>query len=233
MRSLRASNGFVRLTAIVCLAAVGLFLAFPAVCVQERPARPPQMSAEELNKVWRAEAIGVAVAFEVRQENGAKLVKAYVSARKEYAEKVADLPRTRESFEKRRELGEKAAAELKKALVGAVGGEKAEKIMGLLNPFNMSSFMLDRMVNDLLALKLPNEKLLKAYLAVLEYNRELGKVFSAAREPGASREGLGEKMQALTDGLNKELAKVLSEEQMKTWKEKYQRGFGGRRRTQQ
>lgn len=191
------------------------------------------MSAEELNKVWRAEAIGVAVAFEVGQENGAKLVKAYVSARKDYAEKVADLPRTRESFEKRRELGEKAAAELKKALVGAVGDEKAGKIIGLLNPFNMSSFMLDRMVNDLLALKLPNEKLLKAYLAVLEYNRELGKVFSAAREPGASREGLREKMQALTDGLNKELAKVLSEEQMKTWKEKYQRGFGGRRRTQQ
>lgn len=233
MTSTRNPNTIIRLTAILCLAAVGLFLAFPAVCAEERPARPPRLSPEELEKVWRAEAIGVAVAFEVGRENGEKLVKAYVSARKDYAEKVGALPRTRESFEQRRELGEKAGAALKKALVEAVGAEKAEKIMGLLNPFSMMSFRLDRMVNDLLALELPREKLLKAYLALLEYNRDLGKVLSAAREAG-SFEGIREKMEALTEGLNKELAKILSEEQMKTWKEKQGRGFfGGRRRREQ
>jgi len=234
MRSLGIRNTFVRLTAILCLAAVGLFLAFPAVCAEERPARPPRLSPEELEKVWRAEAIGVAVAFEVGRENGAKLVKAYVSAREKYAEKVGSLPRTAESRQQRRELGEKASADLKKALVEAVGADKAEKIIGLLNPFGMMGSRLDRMVNDLLALELPNEKLLKAYLAVLEYNRDLGKLVSEARKPGASREGLREKMEALTEGLNKELAKFLSEEQMATWKEKYQRGgFGGRRQRQQ
>ena len=223
---------FIRLTAIVCLATVGLFLAFPAVCAEQRRERPTPLSPEELNKVWVAEAIGVAVAFKVGQENGEKLVKAYVSARKEYAEKVGALPRTRESFEKRRKLAETAGAGLKKALVEAVGGEKAEKIIGLLNPFSMSSFMLDRMVNDLLALELPREKILKAYLAVLEYNRDLGKAMSAAREAG-SWEGVREKMEGLTKGFNEELSKVLTEEQMKTWKEKYQRRLGGRRRRPQ
>lgn len=232
MKSTTTPKTFIRLTAILCLAAVGLFLAFPVICAEERPARPPQMSPEELNKVWRAEAIGVAVAFEVGRENGEKLVKAYVSARKDYAEKVGALPRTRESFQKRRELAEKAGADLEKALVEAVGADKAKKIIGLLNPFSMSSFMLDRMVNDLLALELPREKLLRAYLAVLEYNRDLGKAFSAAREAG-SFEGVREKVEGLTKGLNEELSKVLSEDQMTAWKEKYQRGFGGRRRRQQ
>jgi len=164
-------------------------------------------------------------------------VEAFVSARKEYAEKVGALPRTRESFQKRRELAETAGAALKKALVEALGADnadKAEKIVGLLNPFGMMGSRLDRMVNDLLAFELPREKRMKAFLTVLEYNRDLGKVVSAAREPGASREGLREKMEGLTEGLNKELAKFLSEEQMATWKEKYQRGgFGGRRQRQQ
>ena len=233
MTCTRNRKTFIRLTAIVCLAAVGLFLAFPVLCAEERRARPAPLSPEELNRVWRVEAIGAAMALKIGREDGAKVVEAYVSARKNYAEKTASLPRTRESFQQRRELGEKAAAALRKALGEAVGAEKAEKIIALLNPFGMRSSMLDRMVNDLLALKLPREKVRTAFVAVLEYNRELGKVFSAAREPGASREGLREKMEGLTKGLNEELSKVLSEEQMTAWKEKYQRRLGGRRPRQQ
>jgi hypothetical protein len=190
------------------------------------------MSPEELQKVWEAEAKCVAGALKLSDDDASKVLKSYVSARKNYSEKVASLPRTRESFEQRRELGEKAAADLKKALVGAVGGDKAEKIIGILGPFSMTSFRLDRMVGGLLAFKLPKEKLMKAMSAVLEYNRDSGKVFNEAREAG-SFEGMREKVQALSEALNKELAKILTEEQMTTWNETQGRGFGGRRRPQQ
>ncbi len=226
---MRPRNTVTRFAAILCLAAVGLFLAFPAVCGEERPARPAPLSAEELNKVWRAEAIAVAMALEISREDGGKVVEAYLSARKSYDEKASALPRTRESFEQRRELGEKAGADLKKALSDAVGAEKAEKIIGLLSPFGMTGSRVDRMVNDLLAFELPREKRTKAVLAVLEYNRDVGKAMAAAREAG-SFEGAREKMQALSDGLNKTLSGILSEEQMTTWKEKYARPFGGGRR---
>jgi len=217
-----------RLATFLCLAAVGVFLALPVICAEERPARPPAMSAEELQKVWEAEAKCVSAALKLSDDEASKVLKCYVSARKDYQEKVAALPRTQESFQQRRELGEKAGADLKKALVEAVGAEKAEKVIGLLGPFTMTSFRLDRMVADLLAFGLPKDKLEKAMAAVLEYNRDSGKVMAEAREAG-SFEGVREKVQALMEGLNKELAKVLSEEQMASWKERQARPFGPRR----
>lgn len=231
MTSLRAPKTLIKLTAVFCVAAVGLLLAFPVASAEERPARPAPIPPEQLKRVWRVEAVAAAIALKIGREDGGKVVQAYVSARESYAEKVGSLPRTRESFQQRRELAEKAAAGLKKALVEAVGAEKAEKILGILSPFGMTSFRLDRMVNDLIAFELPREKSRQAVLAVLEYNRDAGKAFTAAREAG-SFEGVREKAQALNEGLNKELAKILSEEQMATWKEKQARPFGGRPRRQ-
>ena len=231
MKSTRFSNILLRVTAILCLVAVGLVLTFPAGGAEERPARPQPLTAEQQKRVWTAEARAAAAALKLGKEDGAKAVKAYATARKEYADKAAELPRTREGWQKRRELAEKAHSELKEGLVKAVGAEKAEKIMGLLSPFGMTTFVLDRMVNDLLALKLPREKVRKGLLAVIEYNRDAGKAFTEAREAG-NFEGLREKMGTLVEGLNKELSEILTEEQMAEWKEKHGRLFGGPRRSE-
>lgn len=232
MLSTRNPNTIIRLAAFLCLAAVGLFVAFPVVYAQERPPRRAPLSAEQLQKVWEAEAKCVGAALKLSDDDASKVLKAYVSARKNYAEKAESLPRTREAFEQRRELGEKAAADLKEALVKAVGADKTEKIIGLLGPFSMMSFRLDRMVNELLGFELPKDKLNKAMLIVLEYNRDSGKLMTEAREAG-SFENVREKVQALNEKLNKELAKVLSEKQMATWTERQGRPFGGGRRPQQ
>jgi len=232
MKALRTRKVLAGLVGVLCLAAVGLLVTLPSASSEEgaRP-RPAPIDPEKLKQIWRIEANCASIALKITGDDYAKVRKAYVTAREEYAKKVRDLPRTRESFQQMRELAEKARADLKKALTEAVGAEKTEKIMGILMPFSMSSFRLDRMVGDLIDFKLPREKARKAILAVLESNRDLAKAFNAARESG-SFEGIREKMQALTESLNKELAEILSEEQMATWKEKHAQPFGGRRRSQ-
>lgn len=231
MKSVHFPSIVRRLTAIFCMAAVCLLIAGLTQGAEERPQRPPRMSAEELEKVWTTEATCAAGALKMSKEETAKMVKAYVGALKAYQEKVQALPRTRESFEQRRELAEKAQADLKAALAKAVGEEKAGKALAAMGPFGMRGFGLDRMVNELLGFKLPKEKLSKAVAAVMKYNVELNKVFTAARDSG-DREGMREKMQGLSEALNKELSGLLSEEQMATWKESRSRRFGPRR-TQQ
>jgi hypothetical protein len=229
MRFIGSLTPCARIISILCAAAIGFLLAFPAMCAEERPERPAPIPPEQLEKVWAAEAKCAAAVAEVPKEKAEAVVKTYVAARKDYASKAAALPRTRESFEQRRELGEKANAGLKEALVEAVGAEKAEKIMAALAPFGMGGFRLDRMVNDLLGFKLADDKMKKAMGAVMEYNGALGKAMAEARESG-SFEGVREKMQSLSEGLNKKMSGVLSEEQMATWKERYGRTFGGGRR---
>jgi vacuolar-type H+-ATPase subunit I/STV1 len=228
MTSLAAPRTLIKLTAILCLTVVGLCLAFPAVGEEERPARPAPLEPEVLKRVWRMEVFAAAASLKIAREDRSKLVEAYVSARQSFEDKTRELPRTRESFEERRKLAEKAGAELKEALTKAVGAENAEKIIAALSPFGMMSSRLDRMVAQLIGFELPREKLRKAVGAVLEYNTELNKAFTAAREAG-SFEGAREKMQALTEALNKQMAEILSAEQMATWKESQARPSGARR----
>jgi hypothetical protein len=211
--------------AVVCIAGVGLLLASPALAVEERRQRPEPMDPEKLAKVWKTEALCVAGATEVDKEKIEKVAEAYVAARKAYAEKVAELPMTREAFTQRRELATKAGTDLKAALTKIAGEEKAGKMVAALDPFAMFGSRLDRMIGGLMDFELPKEKFQKAVLSVIEYNRDLGKVMAEARESG-SFEGMQEKGQKLTDSLNESLAKILSEEQMTKWKESYGRGFG-------
>jgi hypothetical protein len=227
MRTFRTRTWLVGLIAVVSLSAVSLLLVLPGAYAQQRPARPPALEPEQLKEIRAVEAKCAAGAAEIKGEDVDKVVKAYSAAQQAFAEKTADLPRTRESFEQRRDLGEKATAELKETLTKAVGAEKAGKVMELLPAFGMMGSRLDRMVGDLIAFKLPKEKLDKAVTAVLEYNKEQSKLFAQARESG-SFESVRDKMQPLSDALNKKLSEVLSEEQMTQWKEKYARPFGGR-----
>jgi hypothetical protein len=227
MKFTHTSTLGVRIASIGCALAIGLLLAFPVNSAEERPGRPAPIPPEQLEKVWAAEAKCAAATAEVPKEKAEGVVKAYVKARKDYAEKIAALPRTRESFQQRRELAEKAQGELKEALVKAAGAEKAEKMVGMLAQTGMGRSRVDRMVNGLLGFKLAEDKLKKAMVVVMEYNGALGKAMAEARESG-SFEGVREKMQALTDGLNKKMAGILTEEQLATWKETYGRTFRGR-----
>jgi hypothetical protein len=222
---------YVRVAAVLCLVAVGLVLTCPLRGAEETPGRPQPLTAEQQKRVWTVEARAAAAALKIGREDGGKVVEAYVTARKNYADKTAELPRTREGWQQRQELAEKARSGLKEGLVKAVGADKAEKIMGTLSPFGMTAFLLDRMVNDLLALELPREKVRKALLAVIEYNRDAGKAFTEAREAG-NFEGLREKMGTLIEGLNKELAEILTEKQMAEWKEKHGELFRRLRRSE-
>jgi hypothetical protein len=232
MTTLRTRKSLAELAAVLCLATVGLLVTLPRASSEEgaRPG-PPPVDPEKAKKIWTVEARVVSAALEIKGEDAGKVSKAYVAAQQDYLEKSRELPWTRESFEQRRQLAEKASAGLKEALTKAVGAEKTEKLMGILMPFSMSSFRLDRMVGDLIAFELPKEKAKKAILVVLENNRDLGKAFNEARESG-SWEGIREKMQELREALDKELSEILSEKQMAEWKEKYAQPFGGRRRQQ-
>jgi len=228
MKVLRTRKVFAGLTAVLCLTAVGLLAISSSVSAEEgRPRRAP-IDPEQAKKIWAVQATCAAGAAGIKGEDAEKVVKAYLAAQEAYAKKVADLPRTRESSQQRRELGEKAAADLKEALTKAVGAEKAGKVIGLLSPFGMMGSRVNRMIGGLIEFKLPKEKLGKAVIAVMENNKEQAKLFAEARESG-SFEGVREKMQPLTEALNKKLSAILSEEQMATWKEKYARPFGGRR----
>ncbi len=232
MTTFRTPKVLAGLVVIVCLAAVGLLMIHTKASSEEgaRPG-PPPIDPEKAKRIWTVEARCAAGAFEIKREDAVKVAEAYVAARQAYLEKTRELPRTPESFQKMQELAEKASADLKEALTKAVGAEQTEKIMGLLMPFSMSSFRLDRMVGDLIDFELPRQELRKAVLAVIESNRDLAKAFNAARESG-SFEGLREKMESLSEALNKELSEILSEKQMAEWKEKHAQPFGGRRRQQ-
>ncbi len=223
--------------AVLCLAGIGLLLSLPVVCEEGTqptpPPRPKPIPPEKLAEIWKAEITCVAEASKVGADNTAKVVEAYVSARKGFAEKAEALPRGQEGFQQRRELGQKAAADLKEALTKIAGAEKTDKIIGMLGPFERSSFLLDRMVGDLIDFKLAKEKLNQGMLDVLEYNAATGKLMAEAAKAG-SFESVREKMQPLREELNKKLAKVLTKEQLATWTEKYARGgFGGPRRQPQ
>jgi hypothetical protein len=213
---------------VLGLALVGLLASVygEEAAPRERRVGPTPIDPERAKEIWTVEAKCAAGAAEIKGEDVEKVVKAYVGAQQAYAAKVQDLPRTRESFEQRQEIATKAGADLKEAITKAVGAEKAEKVIGMLGPFGMTASRLDRMIGDLIAFKLPEEKLGKAVKAVMENNQAQAKLFAEARESG-SFESVRDKMQPLADALNKKLAEILSEEQMTQWKERYARPFGG------
>ncbi len=230
MKTLRTGKMLAGLIALLCVATVGLLVSLPRASGEEGRARPAPIDPEKAKEIWAVEAKCAAGAAEIKAEDADKVANAYVAAQQAYAEKVRDLPRTRESFQQRRELADKASADLKEALTKAVGAEKTEKVMGLLGPFGMMGSRVDRMVGDLIAFKLPKEKFGKAVMAVLENSRDQAKLFTQARESG-SFEGVREKAQELSEALNKKLSEILTEEQMTQWKERYARPLGGGPRT--
>ncbi|MDP2897683.1 MAG: hypothetical protein Q8Q12_14185 [bacterium] len=228
MTGLRTRTWLTGLLAVLCVATVGIVM--PAAFAEEGAppegrVRPAPIDPEKAKEIWTVEAKCAAGAAEIKGEDVEKVVKAYIAAQQAYAEKVKDLPRTRESFEQRQEIATKANADLKEALTKAFP-DKAEKVIGLLGPLGAMGSRLDRMVGDLIAFKLPPEKLAKAVGAVMENSREQSKLFAQARESG-SFESVRDKVQPLTDALNKTLSEILSEEQMTQWKERYARPFGG------
>lgn len=218
-----------RLVGVVVLGLATLGLLVSAYGEEGAPAqgrtRPAPMDPERLKEIWTVEAKCAAGAAGIKGEAVEKAVKAYVAAQQAYAAKVQELPRTREAFQQRGELATKANADLKEAATKAFP-DLGEKLAGLLPPIGGMGSRLDRMVGDLIAFKLPEEKLAKAVSAVMENNRAQLKLFAEARESG-SFEGVRDKMQPLADALNKKLAEILSEEQMTQWKERYARSFGG------
>ncbi len=227
MRASRTRNIAMGVAALLCVVAMGLLLAPRAFSEEGRPQREP-IPPEKLKEIREAQAKCVAAIAEVKGEDVDKVVKAFTAARQEYQDKAAALPRGQEGMQQRRELSEKSLAGLKEALTKAVGAEKTEKIIGIFNPFGMSSFFLDRMVGDLIAFQLPKEKFEKAMVCVLNYSKDLGKAMEEARQSG-SFEAVREKREKLNEALNTEMAKLLSEEQMAKWKESTSRPFGGRR----
>jgi len=249
MKAVRTRKLLRRLPAVFCLAAVRLLLGVPGVCGEEGGPRPAPIDPVKLKAIWEAEAKCLAAAWEITGGDASKLVEAYVSARGNYealrstiTEKLRSLPQTGESLQQMVEVGEKARLELKEALARDVGVEKTEKIMRILGQSSRSTFELDQMVGDLIVFKLPEDKRQKAILSVLEYNGALHEVMTEAIQAGMRQvphdesekavvryieENLRDKATKLTEALSKELAKLLSEEQMAAWKGKYARPFLG------
>ncbi len=237
MTTLRTRGAITGLVVILCFATIGLLLTPPAVSEEggaavgqgrPGPRRTPRepLEPEKLKEIWSIETKCAAAAAEIKGEDVEKVVKAFVAAQQAYSEKVQELPRSREGFQQRQEIATKANADLKEAFTKAVG-DKAEKVAGLLAPVGTMGLRVDRMVGTLIDFKLPKEKLGKAVMALMENSRDQAKLFTEARESG-SFDGVREKMQALTESLNKKLSAILTEEQMTQWNESYGRRFGPR-----
>jgi hypothetical protein len=229
MTSARVS--IIRFLALLSLC-ITVLLMPPASFAEEGKIAPSFMSSEKLKEVWTAEAKCAAHALKLTGDDASLIVKAYVSARQEHHQKLHSLSRTREAIQKRREFAEKARSNLKEAFARIIGPKKTEKALALLDPFAPSSFLLDRMVGEMISLQLTDEKLDKALLRVMEHNADLAAAMSEARK-ARSWEGFREKVNALTESLNKELAKILTEEQMAAWKQKYTPPIFGRPRPRQ
>ena len=218
-----AGRGIASLAGILLV----VFLFATATAHAQGPGRAARMTPEQLKAAWTLEAKHVAGKLELAEEATGKLVKAYTDAQTAYGEAV-----NKKREEMRAEGGDREGArgairtafeEIRKserdkfaaALAAFLTEEQAKKAVDQLGGFNNS---LDRMVHVLAGFKL-EDKQAKAFDLVFAYSLEQAKLWT----PGAGEQqdfaALREKMTALNTKLDTDLAQILSNEQLETWKQ--------------
>lgn len=188
----------------------------------------PRMSPDDAQKVWELEAKTVVNSLDLAEDAQAKVVEAFKTARKEQNAAMREAfsggggdPMAR--FQTMRDVGEKHVANLRTALTETIGEDDGAKAAEKLAAFDRQS---DAMALVLTTLGLEETKLADGMGLVGTYAAGLGKAREeafASMSMDSMRTARRDLKTALDDGM----AKVLSEDQLATWKEKTQ--FRGRR----
>lgn len=216
-----------------------VFLLAATLAHAQGPGRAEGMTPEQLKAAWALEAKHVAGKLKLEEDATGKLVKTYTDAQTAYADAI-----TKKREEMRSEGGERGGArgatrtvfeEVRKAesdkwataLAEFLTEEQVKVATTQLGGFSNT---LDRMVHILARFEL-GDKQGKAVDRVFTYNLEQGKLWTPGTGGSQDFTALREKMAALKTKLDADLAELLSEEQLETWKEATTfrgRGAGGR-----
>ncbi len=176
-----------------------------------------QFSPEEAKKVWTMQATSVPANLALSDELSGKLLQAYVAARESHQkgrEELFSSPERR-GYEGFRELTDKERAKLDTALKEVLNEEQAATAIASLGSFSRTN---DRYANTIAGFGLEEKVVASTMDLINTYTVEYAKARSEARE--MDNEELGRTArQQLRENLDEQMAKLLSEEQLATWKE--------------
>ncbi len=214
------------------VAMLGLCALATTAFAQGRGRGGPRISPEDAAKAWTVQATSVAKSLALEEADTTKLVEVYETARKAQGAAMREAmggggpggdPMAR--FQQMRELNEKHAEGLKSSLTEAIGEESAAKAVETLAAFDRQS---DGMTVALAAMGLEDAKLSDAMAHIATYASGLSKATEEAFT-SMSMDKMRTAREELKTALDDGLAKILSEDQLATWKEKTTfRGRGGR-----
>ncbi len=202
-------------------AVVGLFLLgiYPDAWAQPAE-RSPHLAPEEQAAAQQLQAQQVAQTLGLSEEVGGKLVAAYQKARGDLQKALDELRREREGdrsgyMQKYRERVEAEKGKLEAELKSFLSEEQAAKALASLGTFSQA---WDRMVDMLAGFNLDEKKLSEVLALVDTYVIDTAKV---RQEAAASSDwqNMRTKLGELKEKLDTALGSVLSEEQLKQWKE--------------
>lgn len=213
------------------VAMLGLCALATTAFAQGRGRGGPRISPEDAAKAWNVQANSVAKALALEEADANKLVEVYEAARKSQGEAMREAMSggpggdPMERFQTMRDLNAKHAEGLKSSLTEAIGDESAAKAVETLAAFDRQS---DGMTVALAAMGLEDAKLSDAMAHVATYASGLSKATEEAFA-SMSMDKMRSAREALKTDLDDGLAKILSGEQLATWKEATTfRGRGGR-----
>ncbi len=178
----------------------------------------PQLSAADRAAAWEVQAKGVATSLGLNEDQSAKLKDAYTASRQKLQGEVEKLASSSEGGRGRFEAYRTAMGDERKALKTTLSGfltpEQTDKAIASLGSY---SRIWDRMVNTLTGMNLEEAKLNEALNLVAGYVAESSVAMQDAAQQ-SDWQAIRTKMQDLKTGLDTSLAKVLTEEQLATWK---------------
>jgi hypothetical protein len=197
-----------------------------------RPQARQQLAPERAEAAWQWQAKGVAHELELSAEDSKKLVEAYVAGRKHFRDAVREMrqrppegdepgapgaepgeqrDRRRLAWERRTELLGQERESLASGLQAFLTEEQASQAMKSLGTFSGS---WDVLVDRIAGLKLESEKMHAALVPIRKYVTDL----AALRESG-DRQAMRQGMREARERMNAGLGEVLTDEQMKQFRE--------------
>lgn len=218
--------------AVALLAMGTMVLAAATADAQQRQSGRggPRLSPEVREAVWTLQANGVAHDIGASEEEAAKIVTAYIAARKSQGEAMREARQSGGggnfgNFQAIREITAKEREALQKALGEIVAADKAATATESLGTFNNQ---WDIMADTLTTFKLAEEKQNACLTMIAKYviSSDKARSEAIANQDFQSMRTVSQELKSALDAM---MAIQLSEDQLATWKERTQRrGFGGR-----
>ena len=208
-------------TSIICLTFSLVLACSITAFAQGRGRGGARMTPEKAEAVWKLQAEAVAKDLVLDAEKTIKLSKAFVQARKSQQTAIAAMPSKQQGesgsrLKKVLEVEDKERAKLHEALKGFLNKDQIEKAMPILGNFHKRWDIYVSVVSNITDDKKISQSAMKEINTWAEKTAKARKTALAKTNmlprPKATKE--------LKMALDTELAKILSEEEFKQWKEK-------------